>query len=75
MHALAACITTSMVYHAADSSFFVSSDMIYFLRGLRLLCRRFAGDDCNGNKEQYYLNYAQIHFASVAAFVAGWRSS
>ena len=21
------------------------------------------------------LNYAQIHFASVAAFVAGWRSS
>ena len=22
-----------------------------------------------------YLNYAQIHFASVAAFVAGWRSS
>ena len=23
----------------------------------------------------YYLNYAQIHFASVAAFVAGWRSS
>ncbi len=25
--------------------------------------------------ESYYLNYAQIHFASVAAFVAGWRSS
>ena len=23
----------------------------------------------------FYLNYAQIHFASVAAFVAGWRSS
>ncbi len=23
----------------------------------------------------YHLNYAQIHFASVAAFVAGWRSS
>ncbi len=22
-----------------------------------------------------HLNYAQIHFASVAAFVAGWRSS
>ena len=22
-----------------------------------------------------YLHYAQIHFASVAAFVAGWRSS
>ena len=25
--------------------------------------------------ECYHLNYAQIHFASVAAFVAGWRSS
>ena len=25
--------------------------------------------------QQYNLNYAQIHFASVAAFVAGWRSS
>ena len=24
---------------------------------------------------EYNLNYAQIHFASVAAFVAGWRSS
>ena len=23
----------------------------------------------------FNLNYAQIHFASVAAFVAGWRSS
>ena len=23
----------------------------------------------------FHLNYAQIHFASVAAFVAGWRSS
>ena len=22
-----------------------------------------------------HLNYAQIHFGSVAAFVAGWRSS
>ena len=29
-------------------------------------------DEAWGN---YYLNYAQIHFASVAAFVAGWRSS
>ena len=25
--------------------------------------------------ERFHLNYAQIHFASVAAFVAGWRSS
>ena len=25
--------------------------------------------------DRYDLNYAQIHFASVAAFVAGWRSS
>ena len=23
----------------------------------------------------FNLNYAQIHFASVAAFVAGWQSS
>ena len=26
-------------------------------------------------KLAFHLNYAQIHFASVAAFVAGWRSS
>ena len=29
----------------------------------------------NENSVLFYLNYAQIHFASVAAFVAGWRSS
>ncbi len=29
----------------------------------------------NGKLERWHLNYAQIHFASVAAFVAGWRSS
>ncbi len=27
------------------------------------------------SRKQSHLNYAQIHFASVAAFVAGWRSS
>ena len=27
------------------------------------------------NSNPFNLNYAQIHFASVAAFVAGWRSS
>ena len=35
------------------------------------LCRRFA----HGKRVVCHLNYAQIHFASVAAFVAGWRSS
>ena len=31
--------------------------------------------DFKGAEGSYHLNYAQIHFASVAAFVAGWRSS
>ncbi len=41
------------------------------------LCYLFLGtQSCSRSRNgSCHLNYAQIHFASVAAFVAGWRSS
>ena len=41
-----------------------------------LLELRIRGDGASAMfRPDIHLNYAQIHFASVAAFVAGWRSS
>ena len=44
-------------------------------RACALGCVFVAGGLFWSSLDPFHLNYAQIHFASVAAFVAGWRSS
>ncbi len=58
------CEACSHVYTRTECFGFTGSTVSEATRGLR-----------EKLGSPLHLNYAQIHFASVAAFVAGWRSS
>ena len=61
-------------FHYRRDTAFNAGTYLAFLKQLARRYRR-QGAMLIQDNASYHLNYAQIHFASVAAFVAGWRSS